>query len=101
MKHTNSPWSIDHEVSEDGPVIAGPDGYVFAQLYANEGEGCPLANARLIAAAPEMLEALKRAEFYFDQNGGHEAYTWLHEIKSAIAKAQGAGESTAAALMDR
>jgi hypothetical protein len=57
MKHTRGPWQIDFEVSEDGPVIAGKSGKVFAQIYGPKKSAA--ANARLIAAAPELLKALK------------------------------------------
>ena len=56
MKHTPGPWQ------QNGSHIYGPDPkrYGIAQLmYADPLESD--ANARLIAAAPELLEALKRA----------------------------------------
>jgi hypothetical protein len=47
MKHTPGPWM------KEGPWITGNEGETLAQVYS-EYE----ADARLIAAAPEMLEAL-------------------------------------------
>lgn len=50
------------------------------------------ANARLIAAAPEMLEALKSAENFVDDHS-EESYaagqTLLARIRAAISKAEG------------
>lgn len=69
MKHTSGPW-IDygfHDEGVDGErVIASPDGErmgyaVACVLPCGEPDMKPeltLANARLIAAAPELLEAL-------------------------------------------
>lgn len=72
--------------------VYGPDGkIVFALAYARPDERpeaeCE-ANARLIAAAPEMLEALKRVTGYFMKSGG--VIGDLPFIREAIAKAEGA-----------
>lgn len=87
MKHTKGPWRVgDAGHAVFGPKDSGmyPNAPVtILQNLANKG------NAHLIAAAPEMFEALLLAEKYFDDNGGHEAYTWLPKIKSALAKARG------------
>jgi hypothetical protein len=54
--HTPGPWTFDNEPTDDGTWYVqdsdGRDGQWVAEV-ANE------ANARLIAAAPELLEALK------------------------------------------
>jgi hypothetical protein len=47
-----------------------------------------LANARLIVAAPELLEALKNLK---NDDGSIPAHAW-NLVKSAIAKAEGAPE---------
>ena len=60
-KHTPGPWSIDLEWhSDEHPEwrsVIGPiaDDYSRMMVSGHIGE----ANARLIAAAPELLEALK------------------------------------------
>jgi hypothetical protein len=61
-KHTPGPWkqgSSDEDAcvvySSDDHIIAGCEGIDF-------DEGTENANARLIAAAPELLEALELAE---------------------------------------
>lgn len=48
------------------------------------------ANARLIAAAPELLEALKKAEQMLKSKGYTPAVLKVHGITAAIAKAMGA-----------
>ncbi len=48
------------------------------------------ANARLIASAPELLDALKGAVGYAELEGGFcEPPYWYTDAKNAIAKAQG------------
>lgn len=73
-KHTPGPWRIDED-SDDFPVVVGPR--KGARRFGVEGEwdiclmdkdedpsrrGVIMANARLIAAAPDMLAALKAQE---------------------------------------
>jgi len=56
--HTPGPWSID---KEERWVIHEPEGksgtLVVPEIYLDDDEA--IANARLIAAAPELLEALE------------------------------------------
>ena len=89
--HTPAPWKvIDREVMEDGSVYpihitggvtdlgiclmespAAADAYVNNPAWKALGKSdMSVANARLIAAAPELLEGLKRATSYLaDLNG--------------------------------
>jgi hypothetical protein len=90
--HTPGPWVFNDE--GEGIFIHAPqsrkyvcDVTVTNPVYAHpESAICnaeALTNARLIAAAPDMLAALKLAEQNaFDQ-------TALAAIRAAIAKAQG------------
>ena len=64
VKHTPGPWSSRAfgTRGEDGPScfrISGPDGEVADTFGYSERDS---ANARLIAAAPALLAALKRAK---------------------------------------
>jgi hypothetical protein len=60
---TKGPWRVaDHKVL--GPSIEGPNGEDLAYANLNDGYDEPtdypaLANARLIAAAPDLFEALE------------------------------------------
>lgn len=61
MKHTKGPWKIG--VKQPKPIIYGPSGEQIADLrdpmlFEDENQ----ANAHLIAAAPEMLEALEAVD---------------------------------------
>lgn len=73
-KHTPGPWKFKTAANGDNGISAYDTG-IFAEAYAeirHSGENAreeALANARLIAAAPEMLQkgkhlAVKLAEVY-------------------------------------
>ena len=100
-KHTPGPWTMSRPmgtghlegrepwfwVSADRTlhlqVAACPDGYV-----AGENE----ANARLIAAAPELLEALRALmdtrHKHFIDNGIDGMHGWDEQARAAIARAE-------------
>ena len=77
-KHTQGPWTARMQERKGGtalgPIVEFVGGRIgwssFATAEPNEGEGKPyrqsMANARLIAAAPDLLEALQAVEW-----GGH------------------------------
>lgn len=58
MNHTPGPWKV-----EKGGFVGGPVGYGFVCQFWNKHEEDfknSEANAELVAAAPELLEVLKR-----------------------------------------
>jgi len=55
-KHTPGPWSVGKYTI----TVDGPDGKILATITASTKDK-ELANARLIAAAPEMLDLLYAA----------------------------------------
>ena len=57
--HTKGPWRLNGKRVEYGPIIAG-DGFCVAIVSRDPREA--EENARLIAAAPALLEALEEAE---------------------------------------
>lgn len=83
--HTPGPWVIDS--GERLRVIAEGTPWSIAECThrSDVGLGERVANARLIAAAPEMLEALERvADLYPDHD-------YLGKVYDAIDKAKGYG----------
>lgn len=101
-KHTPGPWYKDicgriwrrhpSDLYEYGGGVAGdkPIATVWRGWYGEEEAGFPLeANARLIAAAPELLEACEGLLGLAERDG------WLHiavnAARDAIAKAKGEG----------
>ena len=82
MKHTPAPWKIVDSIN-----IESTDGLVIANVYwSSEVEG--KANLKLIAAAPEVLEACIISLRYFngiDTEAQSEAA--FHALNNAIKKA--------------
>lgn len=88
-KHTQGPWTLK-EADATIPVV-GADGKTVASIRYRERD---YSDACLIAAAPEMLEALRDVEFQFGllyeagMLGTEDAET-LAAVRAAIAKAEG------------
>ena len=85
-KHTPGPWRFEpHSVDSN---------YMLIYCSNTPGEGdnvrgyCGAANARLIAAAPDLLEALQRLIESGDVRDAGEAGA-LKQARAAIAKATG------------
>lgn len=81
-QHTPGPWRTG---GKDGRIIYAADGFAVADATVFHGrhEGEHSENARLIAAAPELLAALERiAELSYDSEATRVA-------REAIAKARG------------
>jgi hypothetical protein len=86
-KHTPKPWNAIK--CKTGFAIEGQDRYV-ADVHEwtgpNSDYSMTCANARLIAAAPEMLEAL---EMYLICSKQQNWYATTTELEKLIAKATG------------
>lgn len=86
--HTPGPWVQNSANAEE--IIAPDDVQVIARIPGAKtglyNRAAP-ANARLIAAAPDLLEALRAAEDWLD--GWVSAEPQLAMIRAAIAKAEG------------
>ena len=98
MKHTPGPWEVGTEGSEIGAVycdnslgsrvaIVFGKGQEYTAFSRTEEE----ANASLIAAAPDLLEALVQAERLYTTYGlvacDSECGAWINKVRTAIAKA--------------
>lgn len=95
-KHTPGPWVLD------GVEVYPVGGDPICAMSPGQGDELE-ANTQLIAAAPDLLEALKWSTFWLEGCLRCEAYVWdadqreaaeenLKASKAAIAKATG-GES--------
>jgi len=82
-KHTPGPW----KVIDGNEVYSGVTPIAQSWATVDEQE----ANARLIAAAPELLSALKalKEQLESEEADGHNRTVHLIVIDSAIAKAEG------------
>lgn len=113
MSHTKGPWEIDGEITvegmgafcimspsdvrEEGPIIVAAVLDISTEAYPNAGYAD--ANAKLIAAAPDLLEACKQSVELFEAwRDGIFARLGIHwieeppaikEMRAAIAKATG------------
>jgi len=85
--HSNAPWRIESEHVKTA-IFSGYK-HIAMVKYFDCGSGDPRtiskeeheANARLIAAAPEMLEALRRVDDYFAKPGEDD---WVRFCKEAL-----------------
>ena len=99
-KHTPGPWEPTKLNSAplglwavNAPGYGGRNPLVCGMEYSKGG---PIlhaeseANARLIAAAPELLEALQSVVTHWTsqfERSGHKAPSWCIQARAAIAKA--------------
>ena len=107
--HTPGPWTVRIAKTSVGLVrwhIAGVDADSFAPIAINSGSfdlfrsrETEESNARLIAAAPDLLEALTQAEYAVNKSvsgltkvGYMEWIDILLAMQKAIAKATGGAE---------
>ena len=93
-QHTPAPWSveIDHHTAAPEFIRAYVDGemYDLASVLCDE-IGNATANARLIAAAPDLLAALiELSDYVFDEyTASHPLCQRAAEARAVIAKATG------------
>jgi hypothetical protein len=98
-QHTPAPWIHSRGKTDDWGCIRDADGRLVAKcalsidddtiIHRRNGTDPTEANARLIAAAPELLYALQQAdECLEDMNYGMDGYIRTL-IGNAIAKATG------------
>ena len=96
MGHTPGPWSVEPESVTaatghyEPPVILAADGFTSVAII-RVGAGHDEANARLIAAAPDLLRAAKDAQCACplgERDLGHRVDCWMPALSSAIAKAE-------------
>lgn len=95
--HTPGPWII--EAPSDYAIRDKANGFLIARCPYNHSEGASderresTANARLIAAAPELLQALKDALYCLETVAKNEGFDIevgvVPQARAAIAKATG------------
>jgi hypothetical protein len=92
-KHTPGPWKAQPREGIEGQweVVSTCETEWLIAAAAPHIDGDPdEANARLIAAAPELLEALLGLRLYVDpMMGGEEVDNAIRAANAAIAKATG------------
>lgn len=103
-KHTPGPWTIgkvshkkqrvDIDSLHADPTVGHQTWRGLARAYGcndmpAEGTAAMLANARLIAAAPELLEAIETLVEHFEYYIGDNECRPIENARAAIAKASG------------
>jgi len=102
-KHTPGPWQVTRLHGEPARAITNRDNVLVADCYPDTHEDLQLpqsyqANARLIAAAPDLLEVLK--DITPEEYGCSKRHTFItapdcqdcqiaQRARDAIAKAEG------------
>jgi hypothetical protein len=99
-KHTPGPWDLESDPCHFdtlSSIVGGagrltpPRRQLMVEVGGHAGYAEQEANARLIAAAPDLLEALEKAVREYEglpSSLGYE-FTHLREMRAAIAKAKG------------
>ena len=83
-EHSPAPWSIRQSATHVTVVTASGD----AIFHDDKRIPGVMADARLIAAAPELLEALTGIIDLYDGRN-HEGFAIVSNARAAIAKAEG------------
>ena len=83
--HTPGPW---HVGLKPGTMVYGPQGEQIVGLNVMLDSDEVLANAKFIAAAPAMYEALKNTLAYFMRSNQSHAPE-VRVIRAALAQAEG------------
>ena len=97
-EHTRGPWRVaEGRIVDSATIYHGEPGSgivshvarVHASWICPEHGGNVEANARLIAAAPDLLDALKEAADYIATTIGHRGGDIMEAADAAISKAGG------------
>jgi hypothetical protein len=88
-QHTPGPWEIDQAIRHGFTVYSQQAGFIVGYMDEEGRYGAveSEANARLIAAAPDLLEALE--ELLVQREGHYSTQTAWDKARAAIAKARG------------
>jgi hypothetical protein len=90
-KHTPGPWRYDksHNAHPGAHRVLGPDGEVLADYGWFQRFDEAEANARLIAAAPRLLELVKECVDGLNCQPGYVRSLTLQRMQQAIAATEG------------
>jgi hypothetical protein len=89
MSHTPKPWKIDGAISTRVLLIDDAKGHAIGEIVDTRNP----ANAKLISAAPDLLDALCTALPFVEDHEGSDIYKAgavaraVREIRAAIEKA--------------
>ena len=90
-KYTPGPWCVNGHSPIGGILVSTANGVDICICDGPNGSGKAEANARLIAAAPDMLAALESAcdaVRPFAADDAKDLPAWVKQARAAIAKAK-------------
>ena len=91
MNYTKGEWRVTGECFHDNigayRLVLGANDELIGHLWPNSNPQTE-ANAQLIAAAPDMYEALKVVVGYFDSPEVSNASDFIPQLRNALAKAE-------------
>lgn len=96
MSHTPGPWEVHTNIGRKSEMGVIADAAPFVICVISNAKQWPIeadANARLIAAAPELLAACEALERWSrDRDGGAylEGLKWTKDIQDAVCDARAA-----------
>lgn len=94
-EHTAGPWHVN-DTDPSCPQVVGTDDSLVTELPTNGdknfSEALCLADARLIAAAPELLAACEAAKKHLEPDLVEPGRTVFWKLVDAIAKAKGGAQ---------
>ena len=85
-KFTPGPWSPGHYERSNKCFVVAKGSHIFEETTSATGEISP--NAHLIAAAPDMFEALENIQRYLERSG-EASLLDSFGVNEALAKARG------------
>lgn len=92
-QYTNGVWILKNPVAKYAGynnlwfcIIESEDRHIIQKIYGKSKEEAE-ANAKLIAAAPELLQALKAAKAVFDSQGINETHSIVGEQYKKVVEA--------------
>ena len=88
LKHTESPWEADFTRNYSVKDVIRHNGIIVAVLpiSVTDKSGEREANAKLIAAAPDLLAALRELEQLVTAHIPDEADNWCRSARIVLAK---------------
>lgn len=90
-KHTPGPWSVGRAGPNKCPTVGDDHWLMVAMVVYGEPPHPTAANAKLIAAAPELADALEaildRCTDGRNEADGASLAEWADEIRAALRKA--------------
>lgn len=95
-RHTPGPWDFSWKIQPNGCPTVGHKGLMVCMVAHSakqeDQRETALANAALISAAPDLLEALQALKKLYETDKGCRSLPEYQSARAAIAKATGGAD---------